>query len=71
MCRKVLADCQQAARWAVPGRATARRSEAIAERSIHRFFERSELLLALAAKVGEGGATGRSAGRSEPPAPVR
>jgi hypothetical protein len=39
---------------AVAGRATARRSEAIAERSIHRFFERSELMLSLAAKMGEG-----------------
>ena len=32
----------------------ARRSEAIAERSIYRFFERSELMLSLAAKLGEG-----------------
>jgi hypothetical protein len=36
------------------GRATARRSGARAERSIHRFFERSELMLSLAAKLGEG-----------------
>jgi hypothetical protein len=56
---------------AVAGRARARRSEAIAERSIHRFFERSELILSLAAKWGEGAAPGRLAGRSEPPAPAR
>ena len=54
MRRKVLADCQAGGSMAVAGRASARRSEAIAERSIERFFERSELILSLAAKMGEG-----------------
>ena len=50
-------------------RAAARRSEATAERSIYAFFERSELMLTLPAKIGGGGRVGAQSGAERAPRP--
>jgi|GEM_PF-3583721 len=51
------------------GRATARRSGATAERSNYWVFERSELMLTLPAKMGEGGRVGALSGAERAPLP--
>lgn len=54
-------------RWldSLLARAAARRCGAIAGPYIHRFFERSELILSLAARRGRGSATGRKSQDAE------